>query len=134
MSLVLQRLAPSPYFLSHPSFLFFFSYYPPVDVIQLNENDEYWLQLFPSRGVVPDKTYKLQQQNKDRIFTIPDGSVFYLRHCSLIKLPMRWYDVDMVSKLGQYNMTREDSEFGYWSIFPVVKESIFWSLTSVHAL
>ena len=105
--------------------LFVFPRYPPTDVIQLNENDEYWLQLFPSRGVVPDKTYKLQQQNKDRIFTIPDGSVFYLRNCSLIKLPMRWYDVDAVSKLGQYNMTRENSEFGYWSIFPVVNESIF---------
>ena len=119
----LRYCFPFPLFI-YLSF-FVFPHHPPTDVIQLNKNDEYWLQLFPSRGVVSNRTYNYQELNRDRIFTIPDGSVFYVRQCSLIKLPILWYDVDVVSKLRRYNMTKADAEHGDWSIFPIVQEYIF---------
>lgn len=98
-----------------------------VDVIQLNGNDEYWLQLFPSRGIVSDQTYNNQKRKKIKVFIFPDGGMYYLRHCSLIKLPFQWDNEDgkMASRLGHYNMTVADIEYGDWSIFPVVQEKIF---------
>jgi hypothetical protein len=61
----------------------------------------------------------------DRIFSTLDGRLYYMRHCSLIKLPFDLYDEKVKSKLRDYNMTEADIERGDWSIFPVVQENIF---------
>jgi hypothetical protein len=93
-----------------------------LDVIQLKEEDEYWLQLFPSRGIVSERD---QMDTHDRIFEFFDGRLYYMRQCSLIKLPFDSHDERVKSKLRDYNMTEADIERGSWSIFPVVQENIF---------
>jgi hypothetical protein len=92
----------------------------------LNEDDEYWLQLFPSRGIVSARTYEVQERKKDSIFLFPDGGMYFRRNCSLIKMPFHWNDEhDMALKISHYNMTVADIERGSWSIFPIVQEKIY---------
>ena len=90
-----------------------------IDVIQLSEHEEHWLQLLPPRGYVSQMAFNFGLKKKDWTLCLPNSNLYMVRNCTLFALPFNRRHKNISALLLAHNVILKDVELESYFVFPV---------------